>query len=563
MTETDPEYWFLPKHKQPYTVANEVVALVDGSAYMKHLYDRFKDMQAGDSLFYTVWRGSPEQRLRPDFTSPDTRLQPVILDLIRLRVVVRILAWYVPLTKVRWIPLQFLAHNRENTSLVRDIRKAIVDGGIEGSAVLDERLPPKGSHHQKSIVLTAKGEPWAYVGGIDISVDRWDTTDHSSPPERQKELLDAWHDVQCAIQGPAVTDIFENFKDRWNEQKPPVRSQPGVPPPIKSDLPAPPRKGGTIAVQRLRTLACNVFDFKRRGEQTSREGINRAIDQAKYYVYIEDQYFWPCTTIERLAQAVRRGVQVFLVLAKAYDLFWPLSAAHYQMRKSALDTLRAAGAGRVTCCHLEQLKSDTQIYVHSKFMIVDDRFVTIGSTNVGLRSHTTDSELNVGLVDNKLVDGEMGGVRVRVCEFAKELRLRIWNEHLNIPISELQDPIVAKASWPRQGKGSKKVHHAAYHSGELPSQQIGLWDIYRAVKALLDIFRDTQPWPNATPNEMTLLEDAVTFLEAVGEAKLKSGFTDLVLGPLWWAPGIGLKDRLIEFAKNGVMNLETKCGSGL
>lgn len=564
MTETDPEYWFLPK--QPHTVANEVVALVDGAIYMKHLYDRFKDMQTGDSLFYTVWRGSPEQRLRPDFTSPDTRLQPVLLDLIRLQVVVRVLAWNVPfaMTKVRWVPFKFLAHSRENASLVNNTRKAIESEGIDGSAVLDERLPPKGSHHQKSIVLTAKGEPWAYLGGIDISIDRWDTTDHASLPERQKEFLDAWHDVQCVIRGPAVADIFENFKDRWNERKPPVRSRPEVPPPIRSDLRVPLTSKGTIAVQRLRTLACNgVFDFKPGGEQTCREGINRAIDQAKYYVYLEDQYFWPCTTVDRLAQAIRRGVHVFIVLAKTYDLPWLFATAHYQMRKAALDTLRAAGRERVLCCHLEQQKSDTQIYVHSKFMIVDDRFVTIGSSNVGHRSHSTDSELSVALVDNKLTDGEMGGKNVPVCEFAKDLRLRIWNEHLNIPISKLQDPIVAKALWPLQSKGSKKVHHAAYHSGEPPPEQIGLWDIYRGVKALIDFLRDIQPWPNVSPDEMALLEDVEKLLEAVGQATIKSGLGDLALGAIWSAPRIGLKARLIEFLKNGIMNLETKCGRAL
>jgi hypothetical protein len=192
-------------------------------------------------------------------------------------------------------------------------------------------------------------------------------------------------------------------------------------------------------------------------------------------------------------------------------------------------------------------------------MIVDDRFVTVGSTNVGLRSHTTDSELNVSMVDKRLVDGAMAGVGVRVCEFARDLRVRVWAEHLNVSATDLNDPLAAKAHWPRQGKGSRKVHHAVYHAGDPPPETVGLWDIYRAVKALLDLLRDTKPWPNASPEELKLLEEAEALLETVGEPVLKSGLTDLILGPIWWAPRIGLRDRLIEFVKTGVMNVETKC----
>ncbi len=129
------------------------------------------------------------------------------------------------------------------------------------------------------MVLTAEGEPWAYVGGIDISVDRWDTTGHSSPPERQKDVLDAWHDVQCAIQESSVGDIAANFTDRWNERKAPVRSNPGdLPAPIRSPLRVPQASKGTMIVPRLRKFACNrTYDFMQEGEQTSRQGSTRRL----------------------------------------------------------------------------------------------------------------------------------------------------------------------------------------------------------------------------------------------------------------------------------------------
>jgi phosphatidylserine/phosphatidylglycerophosphate/cardiolipin synthase-like enzyme len=415
-------------------------------------------------------------------------------------------------------------------------------------------------------VLTQKGDPWAYVGGIDVAVDRWDTPDHTSPRERQRELLDGWHDVHCAIQGPAVSAIAENFRDRWNERKPPMRSSPGdLPDLIRAPLNVPSASRGSLMVQRLRTLACDgLYDFRPGGEQTSRQGINRAIDQSKYYVYIEDQYFWPSTTVERLTAAVRRGVHVFLVLAKAFDAPVQLFArAHYEMRKEALEMLRGAGADRVVCCHLEQTQSLTQIYVHSKFIIVDDRFVTIGSTNIGRRSHTTDTELNVSMVDAQTVGGVMGGRPVTVCRFAQDLRKRVWNEHLNIPESELHDPIASKGRWPQQRKGSKKVHHAVYHSGEPPAVPIALGDWYRFLKALREAARQPKPWPNATQAELTLVEDVAALLDTLDADLLQTGVSELALhglGPIWWAPRVGLKARLIEFIKNRLMNVETKCG---
>ncbi|MEJ8849510.1 phospholipase D-like domain-containing protein [Variovorax rhizosphaerae] len=560
MTDTDPERWFLDT--LPFTRGNSVLALVDGSEFMAHLYDRFAAMQGDDTLCYTAWRASPTQKLRPDISALDSSLLRVLLDLVQRRVVVRLLAWYPPGTS-SFVVRRYGTHNSENYAIVKQIRDAINARKVAGSAYLDQRLPALvASHHQKSMVLTVKGDAWAYVGGLDVSIDRWDTPAHTSPSERQVEKLDAWHDVHCAIQGPAVGAIADNFLERWNERRPPLRANPGdMPAPIKAAWPVPASGAGTLAVQRLRTLACNgTYDFRRGGEQSSREGINKAIDRAQYFVYIEDQYFWPCSTVERLAAAVRRGVYLFLVLARTYDADGLLRIAHCEMRKEALDAVRAAGAARVICCHLEQAARPTQIYVHSKLVIVDDRYVTIGSTNVGLRSQTTDSELNVAMVDSAVVDGVMGGSPVRVGRFARELRLRLWSEHLGLPAAQFDDPIASRSRWPTQRRGSRKVHHACFHAGDVPAADITLADWYQAMKALKELLGDARPWPNATPEEKTLVDVAMAVLEVTGAGGLITPNSDLALGPIWWTPRHGLRARLWEFLKTRIMNVETRCG---
>ena len=195
--------------------------------------------------------------------------------------------------------------------------------------------------------------------------------------------------------------------------------------------------------------------------------------------------------------------------------------------------------------------------MHAKLVIVDDRFVTIGSTNVGLRSHTTDTELNMSMVDTATIDGLMGGSPVKVGKFAKELRLQLWNEHLAVPVAELDDPIAARVRWPVQKPGSKKIHHACYHAGTLETTSIKSTDWYRAVKALLQLMGDVGSWPAVSAAEKTLVETADKLLEALGAGGPNGNISDLLLGPLW----VSLRPQLKYLLKTRIMNVETRCNS--
>jgi len=56
----------------------------------------------------------------------------------------------------------------------------------------------------------------------------------------------------------------------------------------------------------------------------------------------------------------------------------------------------------------------TKVYVHSKLLIVDDAFLTLGSTNINTRSFKVDSELNIAVPN---------------CQVAKETREKLWGIH--------------------------------------------------------------------------------------------------------------------------------------
>jgi hypothetical protein len=84
-----------------------------------------------------------------------------------------------------------------------------------------------------------------------------------------------------------------------------------------------------------------------------------------------------------------------------------------------------------------QNRAGSPVYVHSKTMIVDDVWMTVGSTNINYRSTTYDFELNASVVGNRLDFGGTDPVRAQRVELARRM--------LGLPVSFaglLRDPDV-------------------------------------------------------------------------------------------------------------------------
>ncbi|XP_043711223.1 phospholipase D zeta 1-like [Telopea speciosissima] len=89
----------------------------------------------------------------------------------------------------------------------------------------------------------------------------------------------------------------------------------------------------------------------------------------------------------------------------------------------------------------------SQVYVHSKIMIIDDRLALIGSANINDRSllGSRDSEIAVLIEDKEFVDSSMSGKPWKAGKFAFSLRLSLWSEHLGLragEVSQISDPVV-------------------------------------------------------------------------------------------------------------------------
>ncbi|KAK4378885.1 hypothetical protein RND71_000747 [Anisodus tanguticus] len=88
----------------------------------------------------------------------------------------------------------------------------------------------------------------------------------------------------------------------------------------------------------------------------------------------------------------------------------------------------------------------SQVYVHSKVMIVDDRIAVVGSSNINDRSllGSRDSEICVVIEDKDFIDSTMDGKPWKAGKFAFSLRVSLWAGHLGLraeEICQIKDPV--------------------------------------------------------------------------------------------------------------------------
>jgi phosphatidylserine/phosphatidylglycerophosphate/cardiolipin synthase-like enzyme len=574
MANTDPDHWFLPAGDIPrsphYTSDNEVLALPEGETYFSHLAARLAATKPGAYVHIAGYRVTPAIPLEPAAAPPGPLLSAELAALVARGVVVRVAVWYLP-TSVAYflynlLPLKRLQHHKDNVEIVLAVNSAASKVKTASFAILDQRLVYESpswpvtfaSHHQKTVMVESDGHHWAYVGSVDLAIDRWDTALHASPPQRPREYHEAYHDIQCVVRGAATVQIRENFQQRWNDPKPPATPPSPLPivrpPPIPGNPDPVVTPYGTQHVQVLRTLACRgVYSFAPRGEQTPRRALERIIDKAEHFIYIEEQFVWPCSLVTALARAVARnsGLKIIIVVARDLEFTGALGVAHFEMRRDAIAEIKGRSSGQVLVYHLEQLARRTPIYVHSKLMIVDDRFAGIGSVNVNKRSLSTDSELHLGIVDAQIDNGTIGGNAARVCRFAKSLRVRLWSEHLGLDPKLMDDPVAAVAHWPDWSKSTERaplrVHHAVCHYPRPPNTTLLDWaEVLKALRGIVKV-------PPTLAGVLDL-DDLIATLEAADQRLIRvasNGVVELVLGPKL--------AFLKQLLKDHVMNIDTTC----
>ena len=439
--------WFLTRKERgneatrlrAWTEGNCVRPLVHGRTYFAVLADALAGAGSGDHILFTAWRGDLDELL----TDGGPRIAEALSAAARRGAVVKGLLW-----RSHWDRLRFSAEQN------RDFAEDVVDSG--GEVVLDQRVRPLGSHHQKFVVVRHAERPErdvAFVGGIDLGHSRRDDAAHRGDAQAQAFSsrygpTPPWHDVQVEVRGPAVREVEDVFRERWEDpaalSRLPWHAVPDLlrrarrdPSPLPPPRPHPPR-AGSCAVQLLRTYPNRWpgYPFAPDGERSAARAYAKALPRARRLVYLEDQYLWSTDVARVFAAALRASPELHLiaVVPRFPDQEGPLSIPAVLLGHSqALRMVQDAGGDRVQVLDVENLAGEP-VYVHAKVCVVDDVWATVGSDNFNRRSWTHDSELTAAVLDGERDTREPAdpaGLGDGARRFARDLRLQLLREHLD------------------------------------------------------------------------------------------------------------------------------------
>jgi phosphatidylserine/phosphatidylglycerophosphate/cardiolipin synthase-like enzyme len=400
----------------PPRSGNELEVLVDGERAIGEISAAIK--RARSHVHLSGWHVTPAFELERDGDSPTT-LRDLLAELAE-RVAVRVLVWAGP-------PAPVFEPKRSDVKKIRDE----LTRGTKISCVLDARERTMHCHHEKLVIVD---DEVAFVGGIDLtslSGDRWDGDKH---PARGRL---GWHDVATRLRGPAVADVAEHFRARWQE----VAREP-LPPP------RPQSPAGDTTVQILRTVPDRTYDFIPRGDFRILAAYVRALKSAQRLIYLENQFLWSTEIAEILAAKLtdppHPDFRLVLLLPARPNNGADTTRGQLGRLIEAADGSDRLLAATISCRSGTHTHS---LYVHAKVGIVDDRWLTIGSANLNEHSLFNDTEMNVLTCDEAL---------------ARKTRLGLWAEHLELPVEQVSgDPArVVDELWRPIAQDQLRLHRA-------------------------------------------------------------------------------------------------------
>jgi len=122
-----------------------------------------------------------------------------------------------------------------------------------------------------------------------------------------------------------------------------------------------------------------------------------------------------------------------VVLLPAVPDLVSIETASEERRAFLASRARLATHDRFTLCGIAGLGPDGRrnpVHVHSKLMLVDDEWATVGSCNLHHHSLFGNGELNAAIHD---------------AETVRALRIELFSEHLAIDTSEMSDSVAHQA----------------------------------------------------------------------------------------------------------------------
>jgi phosphatidylserine/phosphatidylglycerophosphate/cardiolipin synthase-like enzyme len=287
------------------------------------------------------------------------------------------------------------------------------------------------SYHQKFVVID---HSVAFVGGMNFRVVDWDSDQHLVYDPRRMELdasaaaraqvaartrlPDAGprRDYMVRVEGPAAQDVAEVFDERWDflRESGARYSNTTTDFDVVHDV-APLAPG--LDVQITTTMPAPFF------EHSIAETWFNAIGNAERFIYIEDQYFRIPMLVDAIIDRMYEKPDLRLVVITKPVSEWTDPGCYWTHRTHAdlagrfsdrylLLQLRSFDVSRNGFGIDETDEHFTNIDLHSKMLIVDDVFMSVGSANKNNRGVEYEAEMNVAIVSETWV----GAARRRILE---------------------------------------------------------------------------------------------------------------------------------------------------
>lgn len=217
--------------------------------------------------------------------------------------------------------------------------------------------------HRKLLIVDGKV---GFIGGACIA-DTWQG-DGVTPGH--------WRDGHYKVEGPAVTQIQQAFLDNWMQTRAQV---------LHGDKFFP-------ALEERGSVKCHAFKSSAgEGADSARLMFLLSVAAARKRICIASAFFLPDDLMIRtLIQARERGVEID-VIAPGPDNDAPI--------------VRLAGRARWG----PMLKSGIRLWeyraarFHCKYLIIDDCWCSVGSTNIDHRSMRLNEEANLNILDHEFV----------------------------------------------------------------------------------------------------------------------------------------------------------------
>ena len=239
--------------------------------------------------------------------------------------------------------------------------------------------------HRKIVVIDGH---IAYTGGMNVA-------DYYIVGTKQ---VGEWRDMHCRIEGPVVNELQDIFARIWQKV-------------TKEQLNDPKYYQGQDKGDKMVGIANREPN---KTNKIMRQFYISALDDAQDSIQIINPYFTLTPSVKKaIHRAIKRGVKVDILVSAKSDIPLTPDAVFYNvhklMKKGANIWLYQPG------------------FHHSKIMMVDGRFCTVGSTNLDARSLRYDYEVNA-LIINKEVTQELQDMFIRDTKKSVKLTPEEWNK---------------------------------------------------------------------------------------------------------------------------------------